>query len=249
MLRPHSFTSLTGKVRAEVTCSPNLGASNWLIRVPKPGWHLAPGIFVKEARFIAKYKNVAKFQYLSGACISLDLTSDLLLATLSSSTGIKEAFPITGLNPDLLFAWNTYADFRIHRPSSCKFQGVELEAVEVFDIRPKSGVTPAFYPRHARFCVGEIVSTKFEPDDAVPGVNYGYARVERVSDETEPLGLDTISLVTYTIRRSWKGISTQDWNQFSRLKDYIQGDIATMDKLPSSVQSKIRRQLFDPYYR
>ena len=247
----------SGKLRASVSVEkPNwIGVMHsvgpWLLRVPRPV-KSEPGsdIFAREADLVQVFRNTGKYLYRDGTTVSVDLTSERVLGLLSESLNMVGAFPVSTIPVKAVSYWNESADFRTFGLRPHTFEGVPLEALCIYDIRP--GYNDAvYYPKYPRFSVGEIVLTDFLPDDFMTGTTYGYARIDRVSTEQVRLGADTVPIVTYTVRRSWKGISTEDWNQQSKITDSEASDKpgVTMKKVPTSVQAKVRHQLFDPFYR
>ena len=249
--------SKSGRLQAAVS-SPLVGnlamqsPGPWLIRVSKPavrpGCPDASDIYAKEAELVKVYRNTGQYKFLDGTTITLELTSDRILGLLRNSTCFPGVFPIGTLPVKKVLTWNGNADFRVAELCSHVFEGVNLEAYHVYDIRPGQK-NDAYYPRYPRFKVGDIAETSYTPDDSVATVSYGYVRIDGSSEDCLFLGSDPLSVVHYSIRRSWKGISNEDWNQRTRMADCDINGSLTLSLLPTSVQANIRRQLFDPFYR
>lgn len=219
------------------------------------GFHLT----CKEASLEKTYKNVGYFRYMDGTSASIPLASDRILCRLTSPLLERKPFLFETVCPSEISEWNSCADFRTWKDTAWSFDGVSTEAIRVYSLRPGDS-NVVFYPKYPRFSVGEIVLTDYDGklSSMVPGREYGYARIDRVYQDMLSLGLDSVPIVAYSVRRSWKGISREDWNQFSRLSDYEEcklhnGELKTQKlsirKLPENIQSKLRFQLFDPFYR
>lgn len=251
------FSPSSGKLKARVTgpiIGPNIHrGAIYLIRVNSNVYSDTTSIYVREARLKNTFKNVGQFEYLDGKLFTLELTSDRILCKLKTPTehniGI---FPLSSsYNIDNIEVWNSYADFRVWVEELHTFEGTTLHAIKIYSVKPDDTDAPLYLPKYPRFSVGEIALTNYEGKVAnvVPGLEYGYVRIDRVCQEYVPVGTGKVPIISYSVRRSWKGISMEDWNQFSRIIDYIQGEELTIKKLPVSMQSKIRSQLFDPFYR
>ena len=246
-----------GRLQASVS-SPLVGnlamqsPGPWLIRVSKPsvrpGNPEASDIYAKEAELVKVYRNTGRYKLLDGTTISLELTSDRILGLLRNSTCYAGAFPVGTLPVKQVLTWNENADFRVSELCSHVFEGINLEAFHVYDIRP-SHKNDAYYPRYPRFKVGDIAETSYKPDDDVDTVSYGYVRIDGTAEECLFLGSDPLAVIHYTIRRSWRGISNEDWNHHTKMADCDVNGSLTLNMLPTSVQSNIRHQLFDPFYR
>ena len=257
MFNKGGINPTSGRLKASVSVErPNWigvihNAGPWLLRVPRPA-KCEPGsdIFVKEADLIKVFRNTGKFVYRDGTSVSVDLASENIIGLLNESLNMVGTFPISTIPSRVVSFWNEYADFRTYNERQRAFEGVPMEAWCVYDLRPGYGDV-VYYPKYPRFSVGEIVLTDYLPDDSMPGITYGYARIDRVTEEHLRLGAERMPVTTYTVRRSWKGISTEDWNQQSKITD---ADISgkpglSMRKVASSVQAKVRHALFDPFYR
>ena len=257
MFNKGGINPTSGRLKASVSVSsPNWigvihNAGPWLIRVPRPAkCEPCSDIFVREADLCKVFRNTGKFIYRDGTSVSIDLASEKILGLLNESLNMVGAFPISTIPSRAVSFWNEYADFRTYNERLRAFEGVPMEALCVYDLRPGYGDV-VYYPKYPRFSVGEIILTDYIPDDSLPGIEYGYARIDRITEEHVLLGAERMPVTTYTIRRSWKGISTEDWNQQSKITD---SDVSgkkgiSMRKVPSSVQAKVRHALFDPFYR
>lgn len=205
---------------------------------------------VREAILKKVYKNIGYFKYLDNTSVTIPLSSDKILCRLKESTGNSRIFSFGSVPLHLIDVWSAYADFRVWQVTVFPFEGVMLPSIQILSVRPCDD-SVSYYPINPRFNVGEIVLTDYDGklSNIVPGVEYGYARIDRICKETLSLGLDKVSVISYSIRRSWKGISKEDYSRFFHITDCIEEGKLSIRKLPENLQSKIRFQLFDPFYR
>ena len=245
--------SYSGQVKADVTGPLNYHNGIWLIRFPKPGRMQAQGPFAREAKLLAVVKNVGKFQYSDGTTVNIHLASDRILGTMAKSAGNPGIFSLSegSFSKNKKVSWNETADFRVWSEEMHTFEGASLEAIKIFDFRYPNGKDALFYPKYPRFEVGEIVLTGYSGrhEQVIHGLEYGYARVDSIRSEFEFIGTERVPLIHYFIRRSWKNILRDEWNRLLRISDHVQGEDYSIHKQATSVQTKIRFQLFDPFYR